>query len=215
MLKRKSLLVLAAVVFAALQSASRAVADPIISLIGEESPGEPAQSAAYGHNTIPTLVLSGSNGNYAGAADTGLSATIGDVEVEGFNPAGDNEIYALELAGANDAAVIANVISEINANNTGVVAELPTADVAASYLGYQVELVARIDSRSSDQDLGFDLSSLAENLGGVGATVRGEMQSLTPGTITLAAVAAVPEPASFALLMGASGLLLGRRKRNV
>jgi hypothetical protein len=164
---------------------------PIVSLTAEGS-----QVAGYGHNTLPTLTVVGSHGSYVAANDA-ASGTSADVEVTGFNPATDNEVYALKLSGAG--GNIGNIISEINASNTGVTAEVPTSDVSALFPGYQIELVAKTGSQSGDQDLGIDLSGLTENS--------------TPGTVTLADIAAVPEPASIGLLMGASGLLMGRRKR--
>lgn len=161
---------------------------PIVSLTAEGS-----QVSGYGHNTLTTLHVQGANGKYFPAADTGVSAATADVEVTGFSPATDNEVYALEITGST---AIANIIAEINASNTGVIASVPTADVASIFPGYQIELVAKPGSTSSDQDLGIDLTGLTES------------------GVTLAAVAAVPEPASAALLFGAAGLFLGRRKRN-
>jgi hypothetical protein len=177
---------------------------PIVSLVGEASGGEAAQALAYGHNTIPTLNVVGSNGSYVPASEA-ASGTGADVEVTGFNPATDNEVYALKLsgiaAGTAGTAEIASIIAEITAQSAvdGVSAQVPSSDVAALFPGYQIELVADPGNRSSAQDLGIDLSGLTENS--------------TPGTVTLSAIAAVPEPASIGLLMGASGLLLGRRKR--
>jgi hypothetical protein len=160
------------------------------------------QNPFFGFSPIPPLHVTGSNGSYVGAQDTGLTTEVADVEVTGFNPATDNEVYALKLSGAG--GNIGNIINEINelyAGDSGVIAELPTADVLNAFPGYQIELVAKIGSQSADQDLGIDLHDLGENS--------------TPGTVTLSAVAVVPEPASIGLLMGASGLLMGRRKRNV
>jgi hypothetical protein len=172
--------------------------NPLVSLTAE---GSQETTPGYGHNTIPTLVLTGSHGSYVGAADTGLSGTLADVEVMTFNPATDNEVYALKLAGITGGTTEINaIVAEINANSVGVVAsDPPSSDISATFPGYQIELVAKSGSQSAVQDLGIDLSNLAENA--------------TPGTVTLSAVAAIPEPASIGLLMGASGLLLGRRKR--
>jgi hypothetical protein len=169
-------------------------AKPLVSLTAEGS-----QLAGYGSNTIPLLHVVGSNGGYIAAHDGGLSTATGDANVTGFSPATDNETYALKFSNTLSGLQITALITEINLNSAtdGLLAVVPTADIAALFPGYQIELTATT-SKSASQDLGFDFSGATSVAG-----------------LTVTDVAAVPEPVSAAtLLLGASGLLLGRRKRN-
>lgn len=170
-------------------------ASPIVNLTAQGS-----QLADY-TNTLPLLHVTGHNGSYTPAYDHNVNNANGVAEVTGFSPANDAETYALKLAGLSSnsntaAAQIATIITDINANSAtdGVLAVLPTPDVAALAPGYQIELTAT--STSADQSLGFDFT-----------------QETNVAGVTVTDVMAVPEPASIGLLMGASGLLLGRRKR--
>jgi hypothetical protein len=155
-------------------------------------------SQTIGGTSLPLLHVVGANGSYVSAHDSVASLATANAEVTGFNPATDAETYALKLSGSLTPTQIATIITDINVSSAtdGVLALLPTADVAALAPGYQIELTATT-SKSADQNIGFDFSQ-ETNIAGV----------------TVTDVIAVPEPASIGLLMGASGLLLGRRKRN-
>jgi hypothetical protein len=171
---------------------------PIVSLTAQGS-----QGGSYTGNLLPLLHVVGSNGSYVPAFDHGVNTATGAAEVIGFSPATDNETYALKLVGlsstpATAAIQIAQIITDINAasGTDGVLALLPTADVASIAPGYQIELTATT-SKSGDQSFGFDFS-----------------QETNVGGITVSDIVAVPEPTTIGLLLGASSLLLGRRKRN-
>lgn len=151
--------------------------------------------AVYGTKLGPITVV-GSNGSYQPAFQHSINAATDTVEVNGFNPgATDPEIYALKFSGSPN---IANLITDINGNNTNIHAQVPSSAIASLFPGYQIELDAT-GGLSADQLLAFDFSQApAADLNGA----------------TVTDLAAVPEPASAAcILVGSVGMLLGRRRR--
>ncbi len=182
---------------------------PIISLTAKPF-GAPT---TYG-NSLGILAVSGHNGNYGVAQSTGLNATTGYVEVGGFNPGTDEEIYALDVlvngVRAN-AAQIGDLVFSINQGDTMVLPSTPIVAAAtyaglgvthdASPFGSQYNLFLDYGSGpSSDNFLAIDLSNSNDfNLAGY----------------SFSAIAVVPEPMSFSLvtLAGGLGLITRRPKR--
>ncbi|HEY1922533.1 MAG TPA: PEP-CTERM sorting domain-containing protein [Tepidisphaeraceae bacterium] len=170
--------------------------------------------ATYG-SSQGTLTVVGSAGSYHVAQATGLSTATGYVEANGFNPATDEEIYALDVTvnGVQaNAAQIGTLISAIDGDgqapiSAGVLAAstyagLPTVTDSNNPFGsqYNLFLDAPIPP-SGDNFFGFDLSSTNDsNLAGY----------------SVSAVAVVPEPMSLGLLaIGGLGLLSRRNRRKI
>jgi len=143
------------------------------------------------------------------------TATTGSVLVSGFNPSTDKEIYALKLSqngtaiSPTNSTLLSAIAADINGGNgnlppTGVSASLISGVFANLFPGYDLLLTSTGVTPADlggNAVLGFDFSSAGEgNAADAGITVTG--------------VAAVPEPATAAgVVIGAAGLLLGRRKR--
>jgi hypothetical protein len=186
---------------------STATHQPIISLISSSStPG-----ATYGQADGMITMTGKGNGSYNVSTAAGFTAaTTGGIDVKGFNPTSDTEIYALKLT-SNGVAIsgtqITTVIADINggSGNTtavGVTASAITGVYTNLFPGYQV-LLTSAAGVTDDAELNFDFSS------------TGEQDSAVPGLV-LTGVAAVPEPATAAgVVLGAAGLLLGRRKNRI
>src|SRR5207248_1947701 len=173
--------------------------------------GSGTDKATFNPNTpvANSINVNGSNGSYV----PGFANAIGTggagqnkfyVEAAGFIPVGDQEVYALNITTGgvdiNDSQE-ATLASEINASQTGtgVTAVSHTANpaLAALFPGYDIFLTTNT-APSSPMFLGLDFSG-----------------ETSVGSLLVTDVAAVPEPASAAgILLGAAGLLLGRRKRN-
>ena len=154
-----------------------------------------------------SINVAGANGSYTpGFASVNASggATSGYVQISGFNPAADKEVYALKLdiGGATVAQTdsrLSTIVTDINASlaTDGVTASLLTGTTLGSALPtYDIELTSTGTGAAQDI-LGFNFVG-ETNIAGV----------------TVTAVAAIPEPASMGLLaLGATGLLAGRRRR--
>ncbi len=117
-------------------------------------------------------------------------------------PTAGVEVYALKLSSS---AADAQIVADINAQSAtdGVTASLVSSNpqFAFQFPGYDILLTANAaNALNPSSYLGFDLS------GETGAAAG----------ITVTNVAAVPEPATATgLVLGAAGLLLGRRKSRV
>jgi hypothetical protein len=174
--------------------------------------GAGADKATFNPNAPVTdsINVTGSNGSYVKGQANNINSGAGQnkfyVQATGFNPATDVEVYALDLihtgAGDTTPAEEATVASEINASQTGTAvtavsfANAP-ASLQALFPTYDIFLTTT-GATNSPMNLGLDFS-VETGVGGLSVTN----------------VAAVPEPASAAgVLLGAAGLLLGRRKRN-
>lgn len=155
------------------------------------------------------LTVSGSGGGYGIASVTNINGGAGDttdsVEGNGFNPISDKEIYALDVLGLGSttpAQLAALINSDPNAQSgTGMTASATYPGAGANpFPGIYNLFLSFTSPPSGDNFLGFDFSTSND--------------SALPSGLTVAAVALVPEPATAAvMLFGASGLLLGRRKR--
>jgi hypothetical protein len=143
---------------------------------------------------------------FANNVNNGTGNATDFTAVSGFT-AGDQEVYALKLkvgTGTPTSTQISSIVSDISAETgTGVstVANLlsPSAGLATQIAGLfpGYDLMLTVTTGSATPFLGFDFSQ-ETNVAGVVVTD----------------IAVVPEPASAAvLLIGASSLMLGRRKR--
>jgi hypothetical protein len=179
---------------------------PVLTInVSQFTPPPPAISltsapiSAYGPS-LGKLTVSGQNGDYTVAQIFGFSDSSGTVEVAGFNPANDTEIYALDvqLYGSQlTPAQIADVIAYID--STGGLASDPMVSSSLSRdpfpANYNVFITAPFPlTRTGDNYLGFYFPVDASD-----------------PPYTVAAVAVVPEPLSFATLT--LGLLAGLRRR--
>ncbi len=156
------------------------------------------------------LTIVGSNGSYTIAQVSGMGIAGGGdasnfVEVSGFSPANDDELFALDVkvAGVQATATqISTLISEIDS----FAVSLPTGLSVSSALtidpfasNYNLFLTAN-PGVASDDFLGFDLSQTNDsNLVGY----------------TVSAVAIVPEPLTLGIMaIGGVGLLARRNRRH-
>jgi hypothetical protein len=144
--------------------------------------------------------------NAVSGATAGTGAIADFAAISGF-AAGDQEIYALKLLVGSSTptttqmnSIVADIAGQ-SGDGVSTVASLigsPTGlagQIAGLFPGY--DLMLTVSSGSATPFLGFDFSQ-ETNVGGVVVTN----------------IAAVPEPASAAILLIGSSLLLGRRKRN-
>jgi hypothetical protein len=149
----------------------------------------------YGSAVTGLTVTGSSQTGYVAAKETITPTQTAYVPVT-FNvaPTSGTEVYALKLSSSTDDSTL---ISDINAQSgtDGVTASAVTGAYTTEFPGYDI-LLTETGGNSGSEYLGFDLS-----------------QDSSAGGITVTAVAAVPEPATVAgLVIGAAGLLLGRRK---
>jgi hypothetical protein len=112
-------------------------------------------------------------------------------------PTSGTEAYALKLSSSSEDT---NLIADINAQSAtdgGIVASAVGGIYSTPFSGYDIVITEPGSINTSAlTNLGFDLSQTTDGSG-----------------ITVTGVAAVPEPATAAgLVIGAAGLLLGRRK---
>jgi hypothetical protein len=187
---------------------SEARNQPIISLTGSLF----QMPTTYGPS-LGKLTISGHNGSYSIAQLTGLNATTGYVEIKGFNPGSDEEIYALDVMVNGVQANAAQINTLVDSINFGDTEALPSSPevAAATYAGLGVTHDANpfgsqynlflddASGPSSDNFLGIDLANSNDfNLNGY----------------TVSAIAVVPEPMSLSLLtLGGLGLLNRRSRR--
>jgi hypothetical protein len=167
--------------------------------------------SGYGSSPDGSLTLQPiAPGSYPVATDsTFTTATTAYVSVSGFD-SGDTEIYALKLnvsGGTPTTTQLNQIISDITSGTTGgtaaagVTASLVTGIYSTLFPGYNLLLTTTSGPNPADTDLAFDFSSAADSDSAL-------------GPVTVAGVAAVPEPATAAgVVLGAAGLLLGRRRK--
>jgi hypothetical protein len=161
-----------------------------------------------------TITMTGGHGIYNVTTAAGFTTSaIGSIAVTGFNPTSDTEIYALKVtnasAGTFTTAQILTIINDINGTgagiantSAGVVASQVSGSVYATlFPGYQILLTS---VGVTDSNLAFDFTGDAET------------DASAPSGIVVTGVAAVPEPATAAgIVLGAAGLLLGRRRNKL
>jgi hypothetical protein len=160
-------------------------------------------NGSYG-STVATLAVNGSSGGYMPAYASVASLNTGSAAATFTpTPTSGSEVYALKLTGPAGAtltaAQIQTIITDINASSAtdGVVASTIGSAFTNVFPGYQVELTA--DALAGSASLGFDFT-----------------QETSVAGVVVTGVAAVPEPATAAgLVLGATGLLLGRRKNRM
>jgi hypothetical protein len=166
---------------------------------------EASADANYAPNLPPKLTVTGGSGSYTVQQKTGINLATATVEANGFNPATDTEIYALDVLvnGAQATpAQLATLMTEIAAFSGGLPAGLTQSLTLANDpfpANYNLFLTAAgAITGTGDNFLGFDLSSANDaNLTGY----------------TVGAVAVVPEPMSLGLLaLGGVGILARRRR---
>jgi len=181
---------------------------PIVSLVSGT-----ASQAGYGtqldHTTATfapatpvadeiNVVGSSSAGYKVGQATLNTAEQTGNVATTfTVQPTSGTEAYALKLSDTNPTD-LATIVADINQSSAtdGVTASLVAgSSYAAEFPGYQILLLGT-GGLPASSDLGFDFTQ----------------ETNVPG-VTVTGVAAVPEPATAAgLVLGAAGLLLGRRK---
>ena len=144
------------------------------------------------------------NGISGATAGTGAIADF--VGISGF-AAGDQEIYALKLLVGSSAptttqmnSIVADIAGQTGDGVSTVASLLGSpsglaGQIAGLFPGY--DLMLTVTSGTATPFLGFDFSQ----------------ETNVPGVV-VTNIAAVPEPASAAILLIGSSLLLGRRKRN-
>jgi len=162
-----------------------------------------------------TLTLTGGSGKYNIAQVTGIStnagAAVGNVNVSGWNPASDPEIFGVDVKvnGTNASpSQLATLIAAIGGTgapaSTGVVASTvdPTGVLAAldtPTTSYNLFLTFAAGGPGAADNLNLDLSA-ANDAGLVG--------------YTFSAVSVVPEPVSLGVLaLGGLGLMSRRTRR--
>ncbi len=189
----------------------------IVSLVTTGS--APTGTAPNGYGSTPLGTLSvqfaGGSGKYfPGYLNISGGATSGYVAVKGFAPGDSPEIYALQVAiggvvlSPTDTRLAA-IITDIKAgddttsiNNLGVTA-VSGSPYASLFPGYDILVPSSVAGGAAPY-FAFDFSSAGTD------TTYGDPAL---GNITVTAIAAVPEPATAAgVILGAAGLLLGRRK---
>lgn len=154
------------------------------------------------------LTVTGGSGKYHYAQVTNINAAspMFSVEANGFNPATDIEIYALDLVSLPSGgtqlsqANLATLAADINSTNSyGYGSAIASTSLSSDPFPSQYNLFLTFTGLSSGQNfLGFDVS---------------QDPDANVATFTYAtAVAVVPEPMSLGLLtLGTVGLLARRR----
>jgi hypothetical protein len=188
--------------------AAEASNQPIISLTAK-----PFQAPTTYGNSLGTLTVSGHNGNYGVTQLTGLNATAGYVEVNGFNPGTDEEIYALDVlvngVQAN-AAQIGDLVFSINHGDTMVVPSTPIV-AAATYAGLGVTHDASPFASQYNLFLDYGSGPSSDNFLAIDLS---ESNDFNLNGYTFSAIAVVPEPMSLSLLALSGMGLLAHRPRH-
>jgi hypothetical protein len=182
----------------------------------------PTGTAPNGYGAAPlgtlTVTNAGGTGKYfPGYLNIPGGATSGYIAVKGFLPADAPEVYALQVAVGGVVLAptdtrLATIIADIKANDdansisTAGITTVVGSPYASIFGGYDILVPSSVAGGSSPY-FAFDFSSSGSD------TTDGD-SALGPVTVT--SIAAVPEPATAAgVILGAAGLLLGRRKNRV
>jgi len=161
----------------------------------------------YGSAPLGTLTVQNAGGPgkyFPGYFNIPGGAATGYVAVTGFLANDYPEVYALQVDVNGVLATssqVATIIADIAADDSGVasVTTVAGSPYASLFNGYQI----LITDTTVDPYFAFDFSSASDTDSALGA-------------VTVTSIAAVPEPATAAgVILGAAGLLLGRRKNRV
>jgi len=189
-------------------STTSAPGQPIVSLLN-------TAPTTYGSQIGTPISITGHNGSYT-VGNTGANASTGTTTgftlTSVWNPLTDSEVYALKIdqngtpvpVGGSLAQQIATDMDGTGkASNVSASAIVPGSTAALLFPGYEVLLTSTGGFGGANANgqswLGVDFSQ----------------DTNTPG-LTVTEIAAVPEPATAAgIVLGAAGLLLGRRKSKV
>jgi hypothetical protein len=192
-------------------STSTTGTNKIVSLLATGS--NPAGTAPNGYGSAPLGTLSVTNAGGTGKYFPGYfnipgGKSTGYVAVTGFLNNDYPEVYALQVqvGGATPTtAQINTIIGDISnsSSNVSSVTTVAGSSYAGIFSGYQI----LITDTTVDPYFAFDFSSS-------GSDTTDPDSALGPVTVT--SIAAVPEPATAAgIILGAAGLLLGRRKNRL
>lgn len=183
----------------------------IISLV---TSGAPTGTPPNGYGSAPAgPTLDVHTGTAAFDTFPGVGLTTGYVGVTGENPSSTTELYALDLdlngapISPTDTADLNKIIADIDASNSNVSASLLTSSPYAGAFPPGYDLLITVTGGSASPFFAWDFSNS-------GADTTDPDTSV--GNVTVTGIAAVPEPASaVGIFLGASGLLLGRRKNRM
>jgi len=184
----------------------------IVSLVTTAAPTGTAPNG-YGAAPLGTLTVTNAGGTgkyFPGYFNVAGGAATGFIAVKGFLPADVPEVYALQVA-INGVELLptdtrlASIIADIEGSDSNISSGVTTvlgSPYAALFPGYDIIVPTSIAGGSTPY-FAWDFSSATDSDTALGA-------------VTVTSVAAVPEPATAAgLVLGAAGLLLGRRKNRV
>jgi hypothetical protein len=172
------------------------------------SGGHPGSDSLLGN-----LTVSGHDGNYSVAELTGLNAATGYVEVSGFNPASDEEIYAMDVlvnGTQANSAQIQLLISEINSVDVGNI-NPPGLITASTYAGLGVTHDASPFASQYNLFLDTPIGPGSDNF--LSFNFGNDADPYLFG-YTVSAVAVVPEPMTFSLITLGVATLLTQRPRH-
>jgi len=176
----------------------------IISLTANPSTG----TAPNGYGTVSLGTLSPVNGS-----PVGINFSSGGVAVGYVTDTVGSPVYALKVAiggttlAPSDSRLSA-IVADINASDNGIVtAKLMTSSTHYGSLFPGYDILITTATSGSDPAFQFDFSSTPSD---------GTDSDTALGAVTVTSIAAVPEPATAAgVILGAAGLLLGRRKNRL
>jgi len=183
----------------------------IISLV---TSGAPTGTPPNGYGSAPAgPTLDVHTGTAAFDTFPAPGVTTGFVAVTGENPSSNTELYALQLdlngvpISPSDTADLNKIIADIDASSTTATASLLSASPYAGAFPPGYDLLITTSAGSASPFFAWDFSSAASDFTDSDTAL---------GAVTVTGIAAVPEPASaVGIFLGASGLLLGRRKNRI
>jgi hypothetical protein len=202
-------------------SSSTTGTNKIVSLLTTGSaPTAGSGPNGYGSSPLGTLTVTNAGGSgkyFPGYLNIPGGATTGYIAVKGFLPGDVPEVYALQVALGGVVLAptdtrLATIIADIKANDdTNSISGAGITTVVGSpyaslFPGYDILVPSSVAGGSSPY-FEFDFSSSGSD------TTDGDAAL---GPVTVTSIAAVPEPATAAgVILGAAGLLLGRRKNRL
>jgi len=164
------------------------------------------QAAPNGYGSTPLATLAVSPNGKATKVTLGSPAAIGYVAITG----GPAPAYALALDVNGLPATQAQlntIVNDINASNSGITAEVETQTGGPFGSTFAPGIIISDSLAGASPFFSFDFQN--------NSTDTTDPDSAL-GPVTVTSIAAVPEPATAAgVILGAAGLLLGRRKNRV